>query len=104
MGEDDRCCTYYCKDTMLHKGDQCEGKILRKEPILSPEKMIGQISGAKTTLGGEIKEGTLYYLYQCENGHILYRPGDWADVEEVSPGTIKSSNDIVNKPPTYEGA
>ena len=101
---EDKSCTYYAKETALHKGTQCNAKILQKEPVLSPEKMIEHISGAKNTMGGEIKEESPQYLYQCENGHILYRAAEWADVPTVSPGTIKSYYETINKPPKwYEG-
>ena len=95
-------CTYYYKDTKLHKGAQCEAKIVKKEPILSSEKFIGKINGSKKTTGGELKGDPIpYYLYQCEKGHILYRPDNWVDVPEVTPGEIESSYGTVNKQPKW---
>ena len=101
MGEELKC-TYFYKDTKLHKSNQCEAKIVKKEPILSSEKFIGKITGASKTSGGELKgEPVSQYLYQCENGHILYRPKEWADVEEVTPGTIESTYGTKNKQPKW---
>ncbi len=95
-------CTYYYKDTKLHVGTKCEAKIVKKEPILSSEKFVGRINGAVKTTGGELKGDPVnQYLYQCENGHILYRPEQWADVTEVSPGTIKSIYGTTNKQPNW---
>lgn len=95
-------CTYYLKDTKLHKGIQCEAKIVKKEPVLSSEEFIGKIAGAKKTLGGELKGDPVpQYLYQCENGHILYRPEQWADVPEVAPGEIESTYGTTNKQPKW---
>ena len=101
MGWEERRCTYYYKETKLHKGAPCNAKILRKEPIFSTEKSIGHILTQKNTAewhAGEEKISA--YLYQCENGHILYRPDDWTDAQTVPPGTI-SGNGIVNRPPKW---
>jgi hypothetical protein len=84
-------------ETKMYKTEPCNGRILRREPVISSEAALEYIHGPK-----DIKEGkggsVRYYLYECENGHILNRPEGWADVPTVPPGTIKSIHGTVNKP------
>lgn len=86
-------------ETKLYKASPCGGKILRKEPVLSPKRLIGHIYGPKNIEGGRAGEKrVLYYLYECENGHIINRPDWWANVPMVPPGTIKSIHGTVVTP------
>lgn len=101
MGSDERTCTFLYKETKLYKGAPCNANILRKEPFFSTEESIGHILTPKNTEEWHIGEKKIpAYLYQCENGHILYRPEDWADVPIVPPGTIISRK-IINKQPKW---
>ena len=77
---------------------ECNAKILKREPILSHERVLSHIRGPIDLRGSRTEEGDCpYYLYQCENGHILTRPDWWADVPVVTPGTI-SGKGIKNTP------
>jgi hypothetical protein len=92
-------CMYYYKDTLLHKGSPCNAKIVRKEPVFSSEEEIDAIFGPRRM--SEWRNGekfVQYYLYECEKGHLSYRPDGWADVPTVPPGTIKSTYGTVNTP------
>lgn len=103
MSEERRCPVYY--KSLLYEKPPCDGKILRKEPLISSEGVIGHISGAKNFYHNRTGDETcFYYLYVCENGHIVYRPDWWADVPIVSPGTIKSAEkwgETINKTPKW---
>lgn len=99
---EERVCTYYAKDTKLYKSPPCNAKILRRELVLSSEKAVQKINASKSTMGGRVGEEMVsWYLYQCENSHILIRPDGWADVQTVPPGTIKSIDGARNKPPQW---
>lgn len=104
MSEERKCPVYY--KTLLLEKPPCDGKILRKEPLISSEGVIGHIGGAKNIFHNRTGDETCkYYLYECENGHILTRPDWWADVPIVSPGTIKSAEKwgggTVNRQPKW---
>ncbi|MDY6966275.1 MAG: hypothetical protein SVM80_09975 [Halobacteriota archaeon] len=91
MGDEKICPAHF--GTKLYKYD-CGGKILRREPLISSDEMLGKITGLKNFEGDaweleKLAEIIPYYLYECENGHILTRPDGWADVPTVPPGTIK---------------
>ncbi|MDY6966505.1 MAG: hypothetical protein SVM80_11170 [Halobacteriota archaeon] len=83
-----RCPVFY--ETTLYKRPPCNGKIIRREPIISSEETIGQLRGSKDIRGGRTGEGNEvpYYIYECENGHALVRPEWYADVPTVPAGTI----------------
>jgi len=83
----------------MHKVPRCNAKIIRKEPLFSSEKRIGPIKGPKDIRGALRDEGFIdYFIYECENGHVLNRPDGWADVPKVPSGTIKTESGIVNRP------
>lgn len=86
--------------TALYTKPTCNAKIIRKEPLLGSEKVIGQMESTKDFKGGRVGEKrVLHYIYECENGHLLERPEWWADVPTVPPGTVSSTkNAIINKP------
>ena len=97
MNEERKCPFFY--DTKLHKVPRCNGKIIRMEPLFSSEKRIGSIRGPKDIRGSLRDDGfTNYFIYECENGHVLNRPEGWADVRKVPAGTIKTKSGIVNRP------
>ena len=76
--------------TALIKIPECGAKLIRKEPVISSEKMCGHLKGPKDPKGcrtGEDDDD--YYYFECENGHVIVRPGWYADVPIVPPGTIK---------------
>ena len=99
MSEERKCPVFH--GTSLYKSPACNGKILKKEPILSPEKIVGHLYGPKDMRGGRTGEDDVfYYLYVCENDHTFIRPDWWADVPIVTPGTV-SAQGIVNKPPKW---
>lgn len=101
MGFEEKKCTFYHKETKLHKGTPCNGKILRKEACFSTEESIGHIFTPKNTKKWHVgEENSPAYFYQCENGHILWRADNWADVPIVPPGTIIGSG-IINKQPKW---
>ncbi|MDY6966277.1 MAG: hypothetical protein SVM80_09985 [Halobacteriota archaeon] len=91
MSDETRCPVHI--KTRLYSAPQCNGKILRREPALASEKIVGHIFGPNKIRGGSriTEERVPYYLYECEKGHILNRPEWWADVPTVPPGTIKTS-------------
>lgn len=107
MSEEKRRCPVFW-ETKMYKVPRCNAKILRKEPAFTSEKMVGQIHGQKM-LGENTKVWTLfaveekvpYYIYECEQGHLLSRPEGWADVPIVPPGTIKSVHGGTNRPPKW---
>ena len=103
MAEEKKCPVYY--KSILYDKPPCDGKILRREPLISSERVIGHISGATNIFHNRTGDETCpYYLYECENGHILTRPDWWADVETVPPGTIKSGEawgGTINKQPEW---
>ena len=95
MSEERRCPVYI--KTSMHSYE-CNAKILKREPILSRERVLSHIRGPIDLRGARTEEGDCpYYLYQCENGHTLTRPDWWADVPIVPPGTI-SGHGITNTP------
>ncbi len=99
---EERTCPIWYKTKLNGSDEPCGGKILRKEPAMSLEKDVGQIKGPNDLTGGYTKEELVpYYLYECEHGHILNKPGWWADVEEVPPGTVKSRFGWAMKKPPY---
>jgi len=101
MGFEEKRCTYFYKETKLHRGIPCTANIIKKEPFCSTEKSIGQILTPKNAAEWHSGDEKIpAYLYQCENGHILFRPDDWADVKIVPPGTI-SGRGIINKQPIW---
>lgn len=93
--------------TSLFKRSICSGKIIKKEPILSHDMVIGHIPGpTKIEEARALDEMVLYYIYQCDNGHTFTRPDGWADVPTVPPGTISTKGysgeeEITNKPPLW---
>ena len=113
MSEERRCPVYY--QSMMYSKPPCDGKIIRKEVVLSSEETIGDLHGPKELEGGYTEEEkVVYYIYECENGHALVRPEWWADVPIVPTGTIaiRGSKEhpewyidgdryITNKPPRY---
>lgn len=100
MSEEIKCPVF--RETKLYKTPICNAKILRKEPLLSLEDIVGQIIGPN--VGGsaktdEEKASSRYYTYECEQGHTLIRPEEWANVPIVPPGTISSGRyGIINTP------
>ena len=94
-------------ETRLFKRPPCGGKIVKKEPLLSHDKIIGQIPGPKKIEEARaLDEIVPDFIYQCENGHSFTRPDWWADVPVVAPGTISTmgysgSKEIANKPPLW---
>ncbi|MDY6965345.1 MAG: hypothetical protein SVM80_05160 [Halobacteriota archaeon] len=91
MGEEKRCPVF--RETILCKVPICDAKILRREPLLSLEDIVGQIVGPKQqgfAKTDEEEASSRYYTYECEKGHTLIRPEEWADVPKVPPGTIQS--------------
>jgi len=90
MAEEDRTCPYYL-DTKLRKTERCNGKFLSKEPIVSSEPIVGILKGPKDIRGARTGEVNVpYYIFECENGHMMVRPGWFADVPIVPPGTLKA--------------
>lgn len=93
--------------TSLFKRPVCAGKIVRREPVLSHDKVIGHIPGpTKIEEARAIDNMVVYFIYQCENGHTFTRPDGWADVPTVPPGTISTTGysgteGITNKPPLW---
>ena len=88
MAEERKCPVFF--ETKLYKNPPCGAKILRKEPVLSSERVVGHISGPKDIKGCRTGEDDdLYYIYECEKGHALVRPDWWADVPIVPPETIE---------------
>ena len=91
MAEEKTCPAHF--GTKLYKYE-CGAKIIRKEPLIGSQEILGAVTGLKNFEGdqwklGKLAEMTEYFSYECENGHILTRPLDWADVPIVPPGTIK---------------
>ena len=107
MSEERKCPVFF--ETKMYKSPPCNGKILRKEPLLSPEKSIKQVRGPidintatyKPEESFDEEKTRRYFIYECEHGHFLDRPEGWADVPTVPSGTIKSSKGSVNIPPTW---
>ncbi len=66
------------------------------------EDIVGHIIGPKQSGSArtdEMKATSYYYTYECEHGHTLVRPEEWADVPTVLPGTISSGRyGIINTP------
>ncbi len=91
MAEEKTCPAHF--GTKLYK-TKCSAKILRKEPLIGSQEVLGAVTGLKNFEGdqwklGNLAEMTEYYIYECENHHLLCRPENWADVPLVPPGTIK---------------
>ena len=101
MDFEEKRCTYYYKETRLHRGIPCNANLIKKELFFSTEESIGHILTPKNTMEWHSGDEKIpAYLYQCENGHILFRPDGWADVKTVPPGTI-SRYGIINKQPRW---
>jgi len=99
MSEERKCPVFH--ETSLYKSPPCNAKILKKEPILSPEMIVGRLYGPKDIRGGRTGgDDAFYYLYVCENDHTFVRPDWWADVPVVLPETV-SALGIVNKAPKW---
>jgi len=95
MSEEKRC-PVYIKTSMYNY--ECNAKILKREPLLSHDRVLSRVLGPIDLRGSRTEEGDcLYYSYICENGHILNRPDWWADVPIVPPGTL-SGQGIKNTP------
>ena len=94
-------------ETKLYKRPPCGGKIVRREPVLSHDDIIGQIPGPKNPEEARaLADIVPDFIYQCENGHAFTRPEWWADVPTVAPGTISTTGfsgtkAIANKPPLW---
>ena len=106
MVEKRKCPVFW--ETKMYKVPRCDGKILRKEPAFTSEKIAGQIYGQKMLGANDkvwklyaIEEKVPYYIYECEHGHLLSRPEEWADVPIVPPGTIKSVYGGINRQPKW---
>ena len=86
--------------TALYTKPTCNAKIIRREPLLGSEYVIGQVKSTKDFKGGRVGEEKVpQYVYECENGHLLERPDWWADVPTVPPGTVSTTRiGISNKP------
>ena len=81
-------------ETRLYKRPRCGANFVRREPILSSESMIGHLKGPKNIKGCRTGEDeVLYYMYECENGHLVNRPEWYADVPTVPVGTITARGD-----------
>ena len=98
MSEERTCPLWY--ETKINKRPPCGAKIVRREPVESPKRYLTDILGPKEWEGGRIKleEMIPYYIYQCEKGHLIYRPEWWADVPTVPQGTIKDKFGLINPP------
>lgn len=105
MAEEKDCPINY--GTSLFKRPPCDGKIIRREPVLSHDLVIGHIPGpTKIEEARALDEMVPYYIYECGNGHTFTRPDGWADVPTVAPGTITamgySGTEVIsNKPPLW---
>ncbi|MDY6966279.1 MAG: hypothetical protein SVM80_09995 [Halobacteriota archaeon] len=105
MAEERVCPLQY--DTKMFKRPPCGAKIVRREPVLSPEKIVGHITGpTKIEEARALDDMVLYYVYQCEVGHTFTRPDGWADVPTVEPGSItcvgfSGTEAIANTPPSW---
>jgi len=97
--EEERTCPIVY-ETMMYKRPLCGGKILRREPVFSRKGYLDDIKGPEKWEGGRIKLEELvpYYMYECEYGHLLYRPSWWADVPTVPQGTIKDMFGRISPP------
>ena len=100
MSEETKCPVF--RETRLFKIPICDGKIKRREPLLSLEDIVGHIVGPDekgSARTDEEEASSYYYIYECEHGHTLVRPDKWADVPTVPPGTIPSGcYEIINTP------
>jgi hypothetical protein len=75
----------------VYTTERCGAKLIRKEPVLSAERVIGHLYGPKDLGGGYSgREEDYYYMYECEKGHTIHRPNWYADVPIVPPGTMKT--------------
>ena len=89
--EEKTCPVFRGIGTSLIKVPECGAKFIRKEPVLSSEKICGHLKGPKDPKGCRTGEDDDYYYYfECENGHVVVRPNWYANVPVVAPGTIKS--------------
>ncbi len=71
---------------------ECCAKLIKKEPLISSEKICGHLIGPEDPKGCRTGEkDDEYYYFECEKGHVIVRPGWYADVPIVPPGTIKGT-------------
>lgn len=98
MGEEKTCPFWY--KTKLHNKPPCGAKIIRREPVYSKKRYVDDILGPKEWEGGRLRleEMIPYFMYECEHGHLVYRPEWWADVPTVPQGTIKNQFGPTNPP------
>lgn len=99
MTEEERTCPFWY-ETAMRKRPPCGAKIIRREPVVSHKTYLEDIKGPEKWEGGRINldEMIPYYMYQCEEGHLIYRPAWWADVPTVAQGTIKDKFGKLNPP------
>ncbi len=65
----------------LYEEKQCGAKIVRKKRAYTMFPDVGPMM-ANPPEGGRVGEIVEWWVYECENHHILYRPKEWADVPE----------------------